>query len=340
MAVPSLLVADAIRLFLDHRRRKRRAPATLELYAHQLGAWVCWRQDRGYGERLADVTLDELRAFFAYLADELVADRGLRRGTPGLSPRTIHGYHRTLRVFWRWLEYEEDAAGAPLLRAPQLRLFRNDRIPLPAIDRREGPAIAAAQYEQLLAAAQLSEEAEERARDELILRLLWETGLRVHELAGLADDALDLRRRVATLIGKGRKEGVVFWGPATAAALRAYLRQRRGRLGGPLLRGVSSRNNGEATTPNLIRCLVKRLASRAGVRLPPGSPCHAFRRAFARRARAGGATEEEVGQLLRDDSLLVVRGYLGRDMEPRQRIYDRVFGTPPQGGVPGQTLNR
>lgn len=325
---------DAARLFLDHRRRRRRSPATLELYARQLDDWQRWRRRHGRGPRLADVDLGELRVFFAYLADAAPVDRGERRGRRGLAPATVRGYYRTLRVLWRFLEHEEDSRGRPVLRATQRRLFRNDRIPLPEPERREQPAIAQGQYEALLAAAALGD-AEEAARDELVLRLLWETGLRVHELAGLRDADLDPRRRTARLVGKGGKEAAVFWGPAAALALRRYLRVRRGPAGGPLLRGVSSRNNGEAVTPNLLRCLVKRLACRAGVALPVGSPCHAFRRAFARRARAGGATVEEVGQLLRDETPAVIRGYLGLDTGPRRQIYDRVFGV-----AAAQTLYR
>ena len=164
------------------------------------------------------------------------------------------------------------------------------------------------------------------ARDLLILRLLWESGMRVHELAGLTDAAVDPATRSAIIVRKGNKQAVVCWGPLAAAALRAYLPLRRGRAGGPLLRGVGSRNHGDAATPNLVRCMVKRLAQQAGIALPIGSPCHSFRRAFARRARRGGASTEEVGELLRNSTPAVVRGYMGLEAEVRRRTYDRVFG--------------
>lgn len=332
---PSASIEDLIRLFLDHRRRKRRAPATVALYAIQLDGWSRWRQGQGCAPALRGVDLAELRAYFAHLQDVATPGRGLRRGDPGLAAATVRGHYRTLRVLWRWLEHEEDAGGRAVLAEHQRRFFRNDRIALPELSRREQPGLGQEAYEALLAAAEQGIADEDRARDALILRLLWETGLRVHELAGLVDRDVDQRARTARLVGKGDKEGVVFFGPAGRAALRRYLRVRRGRPGGPLLRGVSSRNDGGPVTPNLIRCLVKRLARRAGVDLPPGSPCHCFRRAFARRARAGGATAAEVGELLRDDSPAVVRGYLGLDAGPRRQIYDRVFGVDD-----GQTRNR
>jgi site-specific recombinase XerD len=265
---------------------------------------------------LRAVTLDEVKAFFASLEDDV-----------GLGPASIHGHYRTLRALWNFLRYEEDAAGECVLSATQLRLFYNGRIPLPPIPVREQPAIDAAAYTQLLAEAMRNADAEEAARDEAVLRLLWESGMRVHEIAGLTHEQVDLRLRRAIIVGKGDKQAAVFWGPLAASALTRYLAVRRGRAWrGPLLRGASSRNAGGPVTPNLIRCLVKRLAKRAGVELPKGSPCHAFRRAFARRARDNGASLAEVGDLLRDETPTVIRAYVGLDAGPRQQLYNRLFG--------------
>lgn len=317
----------AIRLFLDHRRRKRRSEGTLEHYSHQLNAWAAWRMAQGVGEDLADVTLEEFRTFFEYLTSEIRVRSGLRKDETGLSPRTTRAYYRTLRSFWRYLEFEEDSSGTAVLSPSQLRFFRNDRIGLPEIDVWEQPALPEEDYQRLLQATQQSDDVEERSRDEAILRLLWETGLRVHELAMLTHENVDLRGRTARIVGKGRKEAVVFWGPQAGAALARYLsvRRNRGRRG-PLLRGASSRNPGGPITSNLVRLLLKRLADQCGVTLPPGSPCHSFRRAFARRARAAGATITEVGELLRDDTPAVIRSYIGLDTEVRRKLYNRIFG--------------
>jgi site-specific recombinase XerD len=191
----------------------------------------------------------------------------------------------------------------------------------------EQPALAEDDYDRLLAEAMRNLDPEEAARDEVILRLLWETGLRVHELADLTHEQVNLRARQAVIVGKGGKQAMVFWGPLAASALLRYLAVRRGRAQrGPLLRGASSRNSGGPITTNLVRCLIKRIAKRAGVELPKGSPCHSFRRAFARRARSKGASTAEVGELLRDETPAVVRGYVGLDAGPRQQLYNRVFG--------------
>ncbi len=310
-----LMLNEAVRRFLDHRRRKRRAVATLDLYARQIENWERWRETHGGEDRLQAVTLDELRGFFASLDDARMA------------PATILGHFRTLRALWNFLRYEEDETGECVLSATQLRFFLNGRIPLPRNPVREQPALPQHDYELLLAEAMSNPDAEEASRDEALLRLLWESGMRVHELASLTHEQVNLRYRRATIVGKMDKQATVFWGPQAAAALLRYLAVRRGRAHrGALLRGVSSRNDGGPVTTNLIRALIKRLADRAGVTLPKGSPCHSFRRAFARRARAAGASLAEVGELLRDETPAVIRGYVGLDAEPKQQLYNRLFG--------------
>ncbi len=174
---------------------------------------------------------------------------------------------------------------------------------------------------------------EESARNRAMLLLLFESGLRVSELASLQDSSLDQAERSAWLVGKGRKAGVVFWGPRTAVALLHYLRLRRGERDGdrPLFRGCSSRNQGAAVTDNLVRMVIRRLAARAGVELPAGSPCHCFRRGFAQACRRAGLGREEVQALLRHDDLSTTLRYLGDDEVPLQRSHRRVFSASDTG---------
>ena len=60
-------------------------------------------------------------------------------------------------------------------------------------------------------------------RDVAILELLYATGIRVGELAGLDIDDLDRERNVVTVLGKGRKERSVPFGRPAARALDSWL---------------------------------------------------------------------------------------------------------------------
>jgi hypothetical protein len=63
-------------------------------------------------------------------------------------------------------------------------------------------------------------------RDEVVLRLLLDTGVRVSELCGLALTDVDLDRELAYVTGKGSRPRVVPFGAKTAQAVDRYLRVR------------------------------------------------------------------------------------------------------------------
>ena len=65
-------------------------------------------------------------------------------------------------------------------------------------------------------------------RDEAIVRLMTETGLRAGEVLGMHVDDVDLAEgRAVVRRGKGGKGRVVPFGPQTAAAIDRYMRARR-----------------------------------------------------------------------------------------------------------------
>src|SRR4029079_15655601 len=66
----------------------------------------------------------------------------------------------------------------------------------------------------------------EQLRDAAMLELLYGSGLRVSELAGLDLDHLALESAEVRVLGKGRKERIVPLGSKAIAALSRYLEQR------------------------------------------------------------------------------------------------------------------
>lgn len=63
-------------------------------------------------------------------------------------------------------------------------------------------------------------------RDEVVLRLLLDTGVRVSELCGLELTAVDLDRELAYVTGKGSRPRVVPLDAKTAQSVDRYLRIR------------------------------------------------------------------------------------------------------------------
>jgi integrase len=142
-------------------------------------------------------------------------------------------------------------------------------------------------------------------RDEAIVRLMLETGLRAGEVIGMALADVDVTRGVATVRrGKGGKGRVVPFGPQTAIAIDRYIRARRThRLAdaGPLWLG----GGGQAFGYHGLNVTLKRRAKAAGIN---NFHLHLLRHTAATRwLRAGGS---EAG-------LMAVAGWSTRNMIDR-----------------------
>ncbi len=100
---------EAIRLFMDHRRR--RAIGTKQHYQYWLTEWRDWRTARVLPNEIATVQIDDFRGFIRYLEDEHIPHiRNPHRpavNRQGLMPASVNAAYRTLRSFWIFLDNEE-----------------------------------------------------------------------------------------------------------------------------------------------------------------------------------------------------------------------------------------
>jgi len=155
------------------------------------------------------------------------------------------------------------------------------------------------------------EDAEERCglhvyrtslRDMALVELLYATGMRVAELAGLNVEDLDVKRGEVRVLGKGRKERVIPVHRAALQLLRSYLEKERPLLaaksgfgqggGNPLFLSV----NGGRLSDRGVRRVVERFfrSLEGGKRVSP----HTLRHTFATHLLQGGADLRAVQELL------------------------------------------
>ncbi len=134
-------------------------------------------------------------------------------------------------------------------------------------------------------------------RDQLVVELLYATGIRVGELVGLDVDDVDRSRRVVRVLGKGDKQRVVPYGTAAERALERWLSTERPVLAGhtsgaALLLGA----RGRRLDPRAARRVVH-----ARVAAVPGAPDigpHGLRHTAATHLLDGGADLRVVQELL------------------------------------------
>jgi integrase/recombinase XerC len=144
-------------------------------------------------------------------------------------------------------------------------------------------------------------------RDWALVELLYATGVRIGEAAGLDVDDVDLGQRLVRVMGKGAKERMVPFGGPAARAITAWLREGRPRLadagsGAALLLGP----RGHRADQRQLRTAVHRAAARAGVEdVAP----HALRHTAATHLLQGGSDLRAVQELLGHASLATTQRY-------------------------------
>jgi len=317
---PALALDRCIQDFVAHLRGERRAsPHTVSAYQRDLRQLSTFLGDRlGHAPALREVGKLELRAWLAELTRE--------HGTSTIARKLA-----SVRALFRYTTRADSSRDNPAegLATPRLRR------PLPLVLGTDAAAqVMEAPRERKSArlprAANASADGDpvERARwcrDQLILELLYGCGLRVHELAALDREALQLDAGTLAVLGKGRKERRVPVGRACQRAHDEYLAQRpllcHPKTGAQdpraLLLGRQGRRLGIRQIQNLVRQYGVLGAGRDD--LHP----HALRHTCATHMLEGGADLRVIQEFLGHQSLSTTQRYTHVSVERLLSVYDQ-----------------
>lgn len=258
-------------------RAERKSAATLKSYGDGVRAFFRWCDTNGHTPAL---DRDLVKGFVADLLDS------------GIEPSTARSRQLAVRRFSAWLEDEGEIVVDPLL-----------GLKAPKLDSKITHSLTDDEVRRLVKAC-AGPDMRDR-RDEAIVRLMVETGMRAGEVVGLAVDDVDLSRGLAIVRrGKGGKGRTSPFGPQTGRAIDRYMRLRRSHLladTAPLWLGDRGKNfNYDGLHKSL-----KYRASLAGL---AGFHPHLLRHTAASRWLAAGGSE---------GGLMAVAGWSTRDMIDR-----------------------
>jgi integrase/recombinase XerD len=164
-------------------------------------------------------------------------------------------------------------------------------------------------------------------RDRATLELLYATGMRASELAGLKTTDLNFDVGYLRCLGKGNKERIIPVGRTAIEAVEAYLRDLRPRLAKPGS-GMSlllSRTGRPLTRIEIWR-LVKKYAARAG--LARNLTVHTLRHCFATHLLSGGADLRSVQEMLGHVDIGTTQIYTHVDNERLRKIHKKYHPRP------------
>ena len=274
--------------FLSHLELERRlSKYTARNYRQALEVFFSYlRQSCSWKGDLDAITRREARDF-------------LVERQRNVSRRTLRNQVSGIRAFFKYCLRQGHAKTNPLL-----------SISLPKLPKTLPKFLTQAQMETLLAQPDRLLEGEgadlfAALRDRMILELLYGGGLRVSELVGLDYGALDLKRGVARVLGKGRKERLCPVGPQAADAVRRFRDEcaKDASLDSP----VVVNRSGKRLSPRSVQLLTKKYLRMAD--LPLDLTPHKLRHAFATHLLDEGADLRSVQEMLGHANLSTTQIY-------------------------------
>jgi integrase/recombinase XerC len=279
--------------YLAHLRSERRlSPHTESAYRRDLAALAAYCAAEGI-------------AGWKQLDNFHVRTFAAREHRDGLGPRSVQRRLSALRGFFNYLIRERviEANPAADIRAPK----------------------AARRLPKTLDVDQVASLLERRPTDPLtrrdlaMLELLYSSGLRLAELAGLDVADLDLADRTVRVLGKGSKTRILPVGSKAVAALRAWLADRQA-----LVKDGSAAlfvgHNGGRLGARAIQRRIGRWGSASGLGVPVHP--HLLRHSFATHLLESSRDLRGVQELLGHADISTTQVYTHLDFQHLARIYD------------------
>jgi integrase/recombinase XerD len=270
------------------------SPRTAEGYLSDLTQLAVWSVAKGIPP--GDLNRDAVSTFLVSQQAE------------GKAPRSLARMSSSLRSFLTFLRMEGGQGAGPeaVVKAP-----RPPRI-LPR-------TLSEAQMIALLEAPDINTPM--GVRDRAWLELIYASGLRVSELAGLPALSVFLDEGFLKVTGKGRKDRLIPFGTGAEHWIRAWLVLRPGfrPRGGELFVG----QRGEGLSRQHLWRLLKGYALQAGLRPEAVSP-HVLRHAFATHLLDHGADLRAVQAMLGHADISTTQIYTHVHQARLHALYDRM----------------
>jgi integrase/recombinase XerC len=282
------------------RGQKGRSANTLRTYMDDLQPFVAFLITEGL--QPGDIDRQHLRRYLAWL---MTSARG---GGKGYAKSSVSRKLVVTRSFFDFLVQDGVVASNPVPSGRSLQIKVERKLPRFLSSREAESLVDSPDVDTALG-----------MRDKAVLELLYASGMRLSELAGLELGQIDIKRREVRVLGKGSKERMVMMGHPAQKALEAYLARGRTSLLQKPTAAVFLNRYGGRLSGRSIQKLVRRYATKAN--LPPGVHPHTLRHSFATHLMDHGTDLRIVQELLGHSSPSTTQVYTHVTSPEAKRIY-------------------
>ena len=281
--------------FLQYLRHERNLSwRTVDLYRRNLDQWDAYMTAGGRTLDLLSVTEGDIRAWL------------MHRSNQGDCSGTLRHKVQAIRALYRYLMRRGEATANPAAQVELAKLAK----PLPKFVREKSV--------DAVLDADIDMDDFVQVRDRLVVMLFYETGIRLSELIGLQDAAVDVDKRELKVRGKRDKDRIVPFGDELAKWVTDY---RSLRADVPAECGnLLITPKGKPLYPSLVYHVVHDSLAGAGAtgKLSP----HVLRHTFATVMLNNGAELNNVKELLGHESLAATQVYTHVTLSELQHNYE------------------
>ena len=285
-------------VFLDFLRFERRySPHTIVSYQTDLGQFAAYLRSAYELTEPAQATHPLIRGWVVELMQQ------------NLDPRTVNRKVACLRSYYKFLLRTGSIVANPMLRikAPKMAKKLPEFVPEEALN-------------GLLNSFAFGDDFAGQ-RDQLVLEMLYGTGIRLSELIGIHADDVSLGASTVRVTGKGNKQRLVPLNPTLKQVIERYQARRAhdfGPLPGPLL----LTDKGEPMYDKFVYRTVKHYLSQITTSGAQQHP-HALRHAFATHLLGKGADLNSIKELLGHASLAATQVYTHLSVDRLKSVFEQ-----------------
>ncbi len=286
--------AEWLRRFEEHLRTERRlSPHTLSAYGRDLSHLLTFCRQRAITQ-WDRLTVQDVRTYVAW------------RHRLGLDGRSLQRELSAIRGLFAFLLREGVVLNNPAVHVPAPKAQR--RLPK-ALDVDEAARLMEVATDSVLA-----------CRDKALMELMYSSGLRLAELAGLDLRDVDRQDGSVRVTGKGAKTRVVPVGRHALAALEVWLAQRTHLAVGEE-RALFVSRQGRRLSRRAIQARMRQWGIKQGI--APHVHPHMLRHSFASHLLESSGDLRAVQELLGHADIATTQVYTHLDFQHLAKVYDQ-----------------